>query len=56
MQDYILRVYGARLALGQIGFEEWIRHEYRANPLQEGWEARQPEAEVAQRLMTERDA
>ncbi len=56
VQDYILRVYGARLALGQIGFEEWIRHEYRANPLQEGWEARRPEAEVAQRLMAERDA
>ena len=51
VQDYILRVYKARLEQGQIGFEDWIRGEYHAATLQEGWDTRRPEAETAQMLI-----
>jgi protein tyrosine phosphatase (PTP) superfamily phosphohydrolase (DUF442 family) len=51
VQDYILRVYKARLTLGEIGFEDWIRGEYHAATLQEGWDNRRPEAETAQMLI-----
>ncbi|MCT4558325.1 MAG: dual specificity protein phosphatase family protein [Pelagimonas sp.] len=51
VQDYILRVYKARLELGQIGFEDWVRSEYDADILQSGWNARQGEDSVAQSLM-----
>ncbi|CUH81480.1 fused DSP-PTPase phosphatase/NAD kinase-like protein [Tropicibacter naphthalenivorans] len=51
IQDYILRVYKARLALGEIGFEDWIRTEYNNGILQNGWDTRRPEAEVAAELI-----
>ncbi|MBP0483383.1 tyrosine-protein phosphatase [Sagittula salina] len=56
VQDYVLRVYGARLKIGEIGFEEWIRHEYRSAALQDGWDNRRAEHEVAQQLIVERAA
>ncbi|WP_425074922.1 tyrosine-protein phosphatase [Sagittula sp. S175] len=56
IQDYILRVYGERLKLGHIGFEDWVRSEYRANDLQDGWDNRRPESEVARTLHDARDA
>ncbi|MBO9465469.1 dual specificity protein phosphatase family protein [Tropicibacter sp. R15_0] len=52
VQDYILRVYEARLQLGDIGFEDWIRTEYAATPIQEGWDNKVPELEIAKNLMT----
>lgn len=51
VQDYILHVYEARLALGQIGFEEWIRTEYEPGLIQQGWDGRKPAATVARALM-----
>ncbi|MCT4610109.1 MAG: dual specificity protein phosphatase family protein [Pelagimonas sp.] len=51
IQDYILRVYKARLSLGEIGFEDWIRTEYDAKPIQTGWDTKQAEADVARLLM-----
>ena len=51
IQDYILRVYRARLDLGQIGFEEWIRTEYTAPPIQAGWDQRISETQIARNLM-----
>jgi protein tyrosine phosphatase (PTP) superfamily phosphohydrolase (DUF442 family) len=50
VQDYILRVYEARLSLGEIGFEDWIRTEYASGILQEGWDTRKPELEMAATL------
>lgn len=62
IQDYILRVYGKRLELAQqagsaapwIGFEDWIRNEYRSGVLQDGWDNRRPEDEVAALLFADR--
>lgn len=51
VQDYVLRVYEARLTLGEIGFEDWIRTEYRAKVIQPAWEARRPEIETAREMM-----
>ena len=51
VQDYILRVYEARLGLGPIGFEDWIRTEYRAKTIQPAWEARRPEVDCAREMM-----
>ncbi len=50
VQDFILDIYAARLGLGAIGFEDWIRTEYDARPIQDAWEARRPAAEIAQSL------
>lgn len=50
VQDYILRIYEARLTEGVIGFEEWIRTEYSARPIQDAWDARRPEIEIARDL------
>lgn len=50
VQDYVLRVYEARLTLGEIPFEDWIRTEYSAKPMQAAWDARRPEIEIAQEL------
>lgn len=52
LQGYILRVYQARLALGEISFEDWIRQEYIPGILQTGWDTRRVERETAQELMT----
>jgi protein tyrosine/serine phosphatase len=52
LQGYILRVYQARLALGEISFEDWIRQEYIPGILQTGWDPRRVERETAQELMT----
>ncbi|ASP21279.1 tyrosine phosphatase family protein [Antarctobacter heliothermus] len=51
VQDYILRVYEARLSLGEIGFEDWIRTEYAAKIIQPAWDARRPEIDCARELM-----
>ncbi|WGW03716.1 fused DSP-PTPase phosphatase/NAD kinase-like protein [Tropicibacter oceani] len=51
VQDYILDIYEARLVLGPIGFEDWIRDEYKAKPIQEAWDGRRPAADIAQELM-----
>jgi protein tyrosine/serine phosphatase len=51
VQDYILDVYEARLAIGPIGFEDWIRTEYRAKLIQAGWDKRAPAADTAQALL-----
>ncbi len=50
VQDYILDIYEARLAHGEIGFEDWIRREYRANPIQAGFVERRTPAEIAKEL------
>ncbi|MHA6326024.1 phosphatase domain-containing putative toxin [Roseivivax sp. CAU 1753] len=47
IQDYILDVYEARQALGRIGFEDWIRNEYRAARLQAGFDEKRPAADLA---------
>lgn len=52
VQDYILDVYEARLAFGEIGFEDWLRTEYNGHPIQQGWDARTPARDVAKALMT----
>lgn len=54
VQDYILDVYEARLAQGAIGFEDWVRAEYRATPVQAGWDGRKPAAETAAQLVADR--
>ena len=51
IQDYVLRVFEARLSLGEISFEDWIGSEYRAPILQEGWDKRRTEHEIAKYLM-----
>ncbi len=51
VQDYILRIFEARLNIGPIGFEEWIRTEYDAKPIQRAWDARRTEADIAAELM-----
>ena len=50
VQDYILDVYAARLELGEIGFEEWIRREYASKPIQLGFDGRKPPLDVAREL------
>ncbi|MCT4553285.1 MAG: tyrosine-protein phosphatase [Pelagimonas sp.] len=50
VQDYILEIYEARLALGPIGFEDWIRREYVAKPIQNAWDTRQAPGQIAQSL------
>ena len=47
VQDYVLDIYEARLALGTIGFEDWIRTEYVARPIQAGFVQRRSPAAVA---------
>ena len=51
VQDYVLRVFEARQGLGEIGFEDWIRTEYRAKAIQPAWEARRPEIDCAREMM-----
>ncbi len=51
IQDYILDVYEARLGQGDIGFEDWIRTEYAANPVQDGWDNRRSATKTAQALV-----
>lgn len=51
VQDFILDVYEARLAHGEIGFEPWIRTEYHGHTIQMGWDDRQAADEVAQALI-----
>ena len=48
IQDYILDVFEARQAQGQIGFEDWIRTEYDAERMQAGFDAGDPPAALAQ--------
>jgi len=47
VQDYIFDVFEARQDLGAIGFEDWIRTEYRAARIQEGWDERKAASEIA---------
>jgi len=42
VQDYILDVYAARTARTPIGFEAWIRTEYNATAIQEGFDGKTP--------------
>lgn len=51
VQDYVLEVYEARLTLGQIGFEDWIRDEYSAKPMQAAWDKRELPFDTARMLM-----
>lgn len=51
VQGYILDTYAARLAHGEIGFEDWIRTEYQAGPIQDGFDARRSPADTARALM-----
>ncbi len=51
VQGYVLDTFAARLALGEITFEDWVRHEYRARMIQDGYDRREPPAKLAQRLM-----
>ncbi|MBN7785867.1 tyrosine-protein phosphatase [Ponticoccus gilvus] len=51
VQGYVLDTYGARLTLGEIGFEDWIRTEYVARPIQEGFDARRTPLDTARLLM-----
>jgi protein tyrosine phosphatase (PTP) superfamily phosphohydrolase (DUF442 family) len=51
VQDYVLRVYEARQTLGAIGFEDWIRTEYRSKVIQPSWDARRPESDCAREMM-----
>jgi protein tyrosine phosphatase (PTP) superfamily phosphohydrolase (DUF442 family) len=51
VQDYVLDVYEARLTQGPIGFEDWIRNEYKAKALQYGWDNSRPALETAKGLM-----
>ncbi|MGH1416746.1 MAG: fused DSP-PTPase phosphatase/NAD kinase-like protein [Pelagimonas sp.] len=51
VQDYILRIFEARQTVGEIGFEDWIRTEYDAKPIQRAWEARRAEIEIAKELI-----
>ncbi|MEM9579591.1 MAG: tyrosine-protein phosphatase [Pseudomonadota bacterium] len=45
--DYTLDVYEARLARGQIGFEDWIRREYDHEVIQQGFDSKTPPAQIA---------
>ena len=56
VQDYILEIYKARLDLGEIGFEHWIRSEYDAKPIQRAWDSRQAPAEIAAALKSAAEA
>lgn len=51
VQGYILDTYAARLKLGEIGFEDWIRTEYSAKPIQAAFDARTPPETLARTLM-----
>jgi protein tyrosine phosphatase (PTP) superfamily phosphohydrolase (DUF442 family) len=51
VQGYILDVFAARQAFGTIGFEDWIRTEYKGGPIQDGWDARDTPADTARALM-----
>jgi protein tyrosine/serine phosphatase len=51
VQGYVLDTYAARLRRGAIGFEQWVRTEYRAKPVQQAYEARMPPADLAGALM-----
>ncbi|MDJ0820762.1 MAG: tyrosine-protein phosphatase [Paracoccaceae bacterium] len=51
VQDYVLHVYEARLAQGEISFEEWIRTEYRANEMQEGFDGKHTPDQTAAKLV-----
>jgi len=46
VQDYVLAVYEARLARGEVDFETWIRTEYNATLIQQGWDARDSAAKA----------
>lgn len=50
IQDYIMDVYAARVAQGPIGFEQWIRTEYKSKPMQIGFDTRTAPAAVATQL------
>lgn len=47
MQDYILDVFEARQASGEIGFEDWLRDEYDAYRIQAAFDANRPAKDVA---------
>ena len=47
VQDYILDVFEARQAKGDIDFETWIRTEYDNNKIQEGFDSKTPAAQIA---------
>jgi protein tyrosine phosphatase (PTP) superfamily phosphohydrolase (DUF442 family) len=51
VQDYILRVYRARLGISNIDFENWLRTEYYHKTIQNGWDTRAPERDIAQALI-----
>lgn len=51
VQDYILRIYKARLSLGAIDFETWINTEYSANHIKESLTLKRSELEAAQALI-----
>ena len=48
--DYILNVFDARQKLSQIEFEEWLRSEYSAKKLQQGFDQRIDWATTAQTM------
>ncbi|MGY3437995.1 MULTISPECIES: tyrosine-protein phosphatase [unclassified Marinovum] len=50
VQDYILDVYEARKNADPIDFETWLRTEYRAARLNDGWDAGATPAETAEML------
>ena len=50
IQGYILDTYAARLARGPIEFEDWIATEYDSKPVQAGFDAKRPPAEIASEL------
>lgn len=47
VQDYILDVFEARQAKGDIDFETWIRTEYDNVKIQEGFDSKTPAAQIA---------
>lgn len=51
VQDYILRVYQARLRISDIDFETWLRTEYHHRVIQTGWDDRNPEPDTATALI-----
>lgn len=51
VQDYILDVYEARQSMGEIGFEAWIRTEYLARLMNQGYQSRNTPSETAQALV-----
>lgn len=50
VQDYILDVYEARTAEDPIGFEDWLRTEYRGARTNEAWENRRSPESTAKML------